>query len=628
MSPQAFSGLTPAELSAWAQIYWIVPAGMLALFFYARFHFNSPEYAIDFGSQGGPAGPIGLRLITPTPPIFTTSRARYNRFARRYVAILELAFIGIVCFPSLLAEAISLLTGSPFSLGGSITLQHKVLFALFALTGLLSSFPGFKDLDGWLLRTLHRAAFIPDDARILAEKLYEAPFSPPPAALAAVRPTLTSRDAIRAADGKLSGALEQRLIAILCLRSQLQSIMADGKFTDFRIRLDRDLRQVANQSQELRAALIAYLVDQEKLMPADVPDMDAAISANIDKLDIGALSTRRQQLQTRCDTLYETLCLLTALSVFATERTPEDMSETLHQLGFTIIVPSIPLLDWDAVARVIGSMFLILLVANVAYAGLAYLRGIGAEGVLSSNRARVIGYSLTFTLNYSIVMILAIKLKRKWRREGAPNLDRPENLLIALAAYTVSLLFNIPFSLYLRGEFTIAPFLFATSQAVLGYFIGIYLDRVGKSAGISLTTAAWQGALQLATTLIAFLGAPPLPGTAWNLFDVLSFSTFVAVQSALSGFLIGVLFQHFYQRAMPLSAKSDNNVSTRALRCSNRRSEVAHPEATAGAGSVGDRTQGVSGRPIEVEFSGTARSPDRLAFRIFRSKQVALFNSW
>ena len=214
-------------------------------------------------------------------------------------------------------------------------------------------------------------------------------------------------------------------------------------------------------------------------------------------------------------------------------------------------------------ARVIGSMFLILLVANAAYVGLAYLRGMGAEGVLTPNRARVIGYSLTFTLNYSVVMILAIKLKRKWRHEGVPSFDRPENLLIALAAYAVSLLFTVPFSLYLRGEFTIAPFLFASSQAVLGYFIGIYVDRVGRSAGISFTAAAWQGALQLAATLIAFLGAPPLPGPMLSFLDVLSFSAFVAIQSALSGFLIGVLFQHL--RAMPLSVKSDNDVAARGI---------------------------------------------------------------
>jgi hypothetical protein len=56
-----------------------------------------------------------------------------------------------------------------------------------------------------------------------------------------------------------------------------------------------------------------------------------------------------------------------------------------------------------------------------------------------------------------------------------------------------------------------------------------------------------------------------LAGTTWNFFDVLSFSAFVAIQSALSGFLIGVLFQHFYKRTMPLSIKSDNSVAARGI---------------------------------------------------------------
>jgi hypothetical protein len=50
-----------------------------------------------------------------------------------------------------------------------------------------------------------------------------------------------------------------------------------------------------------------------------------------------------------------------------------------------------------------------------------------------------------------------------------------------------------------------------------------------------------------------------------NFFDMLSFSAFVAVQSALSGFLIGVLFQHFYKRAMPLAGRSDNSVAARGI---------------------------------------------------------------
>jgi hypothetical protein len=43
------------------------------------------------------------------------------------------------------------------------------------------------------------------------------------------------------------------------------------------------------------------------------------------------------------------------------------------------------------------------------------------------------------------------------------------------------------------------------------------------------------------------------------------FSAFVAIQSALSGFLIGVLFQHFYKRTMSLSMKSDNSVAARGI---------------------------------------------------------------
>ena len=122
--------------------------------------------------------------------------------------------------------------------------------------------------------------------------------------------------------------------------------------------------------------------------------------------------------------------------------------------------------------------------------------------------------------------------------------------------------FTVPFSIYLRGEVTIAPFLYASSQAVLGYFIGIYLDRAATSTEISYSTAAWQGTLQLAATLIASLGSPALPGTTWNVFDVLAINAFVAVQSTLSGFLIGVLFQHFNKRTAPLAGKPATNLAS------------------------------------------------------------------
>ncbi|MBV9970296.1 MAG: hypothetical protein JO228_09950 [Xanthobacteraceae bacterium] len=561
MSQMPFA-MSWADVLQVVQIYWIIAAGMLALYFYGRTRFNSLEYAIDFAGHEGQGDAAGGRLITPAPPIFTTSRRRYIRFALYYVAILEAAFIAIVFFSSLVADAGNLLTGGELTLPTAADpLQHRALFALFVLTGLLSSIPGLKDVDAWMLRRLHKAAYIPDDARILAESLYDAPFAPTAETLAAVRPTLVTRDAIRAADGQLIGGLEQRLIQMVCLRTALVAAISGPKYTGFRIKLDRDLREVANRSQELRAALRSYLQDQAKVIPAEVTDIDTHIAANMVDPDVAALAVRRRELQDKCDGLYETLCLLAALAAFATETDPEDMSEALAKLGFTIECKRLPLMDWDAVARVVSSMFMILLAANACYAWLGYVRGIPAVAL---DRAHIVKYTVVFTVNYAAILILALKRKRKWRAEDFPGDQRPENLILALSAYVVSLAFTVPISYVLHGELTTAPFLYAASQAVLGYFIGLYIDR-GNSSTISVATAAWQGALQLTATLTASLLSTPLPGAASTLTDLLWVDAYVALQSGFSGVLIGLLFQHFYKRTMPVGAPIPSPVPAGAM---------------------------------------------------------------
>ncbi len=45
-----------------------------------------------------------LELITPAPPMFTTRRSRYNRYANRYVLILEAAFIGFIFFYTVVTD--------------------------------------------------------------------------------------------------------------------------------------------------------------------------------------------------------------------------------------------------------------------------------------------------------------------------------------------------------------------------------------------------------------------------------------------------------------------------------------------------------------------------------------------
>jgi hypothetical protein len=322
--------------------------------------------------------------------------------------------------------------------------------------------------------------------------------------------------------------------------------MSTSKYTGFKIKLERDLREIENQNQGLKAELTLYMRDQERLVPRSFSDIDDFLSHNLGDPNLSELSERREQLQRKCDAIFETICLLTALSVFATESTPEDIDNTLTEMGFTVYVERVPILDWDAVARIVGSMFFLLVLVNAAYFLFSYSFSMNT---LMPNRPSVVRFALLFTVVYSAIIIIAIKLKRKWHRADDPDPDRPENLIIGLISYAASVIaFSIPFSIYLRGlsgGITIAPFLYAINQGVLGYFIGVYVDRSLKHQGISFVVPLWQGALQLAVILIATIVAPlPNLGPQNELYA----SVFSAAQSFLSGFLIGVLFQYFDQR--------------------------------------------------------------------------------
>jgi hypothetical protein len=56
-----YFGLTPPEIGSSLQMYWIVPAGMIALYFYGMFHFNSPDYSLALSTPGETAtSPAGV----------------------------------------------------------------------------------------------------------------------------------------------------------------------------------------------------------------------------------------------------------------------------------------------------------------------------------------------------------------------------------------------------------------------------------------------------------------------------------------------------------------------------------------------------------------------------------------
>jgi hypothetical protein len=240
-----FETLAPEDALKLISNSWTIPAGIVVLFFYGRAHFNSPTYPIELVAPNGSDQNDRVRLITQVPPIFTTRQSRYNSYSLRYISALIFAFLLIVfAYPVLRdiarADSISL----PDLTNESV--EYRSILALLLLTGLLSSFPGLKDIDSWVIRTLHREAFIPDDVRDFAAKLVQSTYTPSPNTRTAVRPTLSMRDTARVADGAALGSLERRIYELLCARTQIRTVMKEEAYR--RVRIHRSRHQLDGES--------------------------------------------------------------------------------------------------------------------------------------------------------------------------------------------------------------------------------------------------------------------------------------------------------------------------------------------------------------------------------------------
>ena len=545
----------PDALKRAVQTFWIVPAGMIALFFYGRSHFNTPDYAL--GKEDGAASPISL--LTLAPPIFTTYRSRFNRFALWYILILETAFLAFVFLTSVFTDIAAILK---FKLPEitSDTVQFRALIALFFLTGLLSSFPGFKDLDAWILKKLHQGALIPDDARLLAEQLFAAPFVPHPAVAEAVKISLVSRDTLRVAEGTASGSLENNVLKTLWLINQLQHKITNNKYARFKLKLEKDLKDIVSRREALRPLFTGYFKEQAIVVPDSASDIDQYLIDHSADPQVAQLIERRKEVADRCDDLLYRLCLIVALLVYATKFTPESAGDALRDLGFNVAVHSRGIVDWDAVCRVTASAFVIMLALNAMFALFVYLAGSTTAPAFTPSRESTLRFAVIATLFYFLVMLVVIKFKKYWQRD--PDHARPENILVSVYCYLLSLPFFVLFSLWVRGgELSTAPLLFALNQGVAAYFIGIYVDRSLRDQPPDWRWAAWQGLAQATTTFVVTFLAPPVPGFNPSTRDQIAFAVFFAFQSAVAGFLIGFLFQYFYRRTRQVAGKRVGDIT-------------------------------------------------------------------
>jgi hypothetical protein len=83
---------------------WSVPAGIIVLYVYGRLHFNTRAYQIELTVSNESSLTETARLITQAPPVYTTSRKRYNTSVLCYIGLLQLAFLVCVFWYSIVRD--------------------------------------------------------------------------------------------------------------------------------------------------------------------------------------------------------------------------------------------------------------------------------------------------------------------------------------------------------------------------------------------------------------------------------------------------------------------------------------------------------------------------------------------
>lgn len=512
-------------------------------------HFNTPTYSLELSVADGSS----VRLITPTPPKFTTTRSKYNRYALFYTGILEIAFICLIFLYPTIVDAVKLAGLTAPNISGP--LEHRTLMALFLLTGVLSSFPIVSKIDSWLLEKLHKGAFIPDESSYLAGKLYESDFIPRADVFSEVRDSFSMRDTSRVANNQAKGELEKRAIDLFCLRTQVHSSMETDRYKLVKIKLEKDFAAIANQTQGLRANVVTYLRWQARLLPDDADDIDQYIAAHDDDPTISELAKRRQELKTRCDIIFETMCLVIGLTICATNVKQDDVDDAVKSLGFRTHIEPLPTFDLDTVASVTGLSFILWILFSGAYNLFGRMTGAYSMAPeLFPTRTQVLRFSFLLTIAFAIIMTLAIKLKRHWRA-NRQRIRRSEDVIVGIVSYFATVPLNMGISYIFNGNVSNPlPYLFAINQGILGYFISKYIDLSSVKPGVRFDLAILQGLCQ---GIVAGIAASFAENSA-----VITVG-FSAIQWGTAGVFVGILFQYIYGKAV-VSDRMGSDVVQRA----------------------------------------------------------------
>jgi len=538
------------------ETYWSVPIGAIVLWIYGVVHFNSPPYALSSNADEVKGSTPKEAALAQTqalaPPVFTTGRETYRKYEFQYVGVLIGIFLVVACFPALLLEVENVLQ---INIEVPGTVPERVLFALFGLTGLLSTFPGLRDVDKWFIANLHKKAIIPDQARFMAERLAGAEYKPTEAArtkaLGSMRDTAFDRT-----DFASAPLVEQSWFKLSCLYYELRRLLDNKKYSLPRKIILRELSSIDREYGLRREKMISYRETGKGGVNDPVVRQDSTFGSKSGDI-ITSTDDMRQKLIRRNDTLVYRICLAISLLLLATEDRMNKVNSRFQTLGFEVGF-SIPEVDIAALVILGMAIFFAMLVPGLIYEFvrqnwvIEIPRWYGDK--VPHSVITVFLWALLASVLHAGCLWLGMYLKKRFALKKSP-LDKDSPIVdlfkIGCFCYGVTYIFGVlAFMLYYGSEVLKVGLPWAFAPTTTGIFVAFYVEMNVKRKSIKWWHAVAQATITGCVALLAILvfTTKTFIPASWPTILWL-FAGYGFMGSVLVGLSVGLIFPRMYAKS-------------------------------------------------------------------------------
>jgi hypothetical protein len=559
--------------------HWGVFVGMGVLWIYGFYHFNARVYQFGKEEEKNAEG-LSPKLLAlaqsrvAAPPIFTTRRDRYQYYARIYVLGLEGLFLLLVLAPDVFVYMMNLAGQPAPELPHSM--DERILWALFGLTGLLSSFPGLRNVEAWVINKLHHLAAIPDQAGLTATTLSKARYRPDSDVRKEAIEELTEPQfqAINFESEELN-KLESCFFTVHCLQTKLFKRLRTPKYlVPWQVfELERNALE---KELNVRRGQIVTLIDKEQKLETEkgvdinkaADDDTRALLAEHEKETEELLEKERAKLFLKLEVQRYRLCLLASLAAYATEKRSDNIEPVFRELGFDVEIKKLPPIDFETILRIGIVIIVAATVPALFYEVIRDVKGltIPAEyaGRIPDSFHIAMTWSFAFILLHFIALWGGMKLKRYFSSKrlekstslvhGTPASEFVENAKVFLSFYAVTYVIGCGFFFYFYGLSVFsAGIIWATTPASTAGFVAFYMSKLTeddyeeRKRLYFLYQGIITGGLALMAALVVTHPTDNFDYNSWP--DIIwLYAAYASGVSTLIGAGVGWLFPRSYKR--------------------------------------------------------------------------------